>query len=227
MPGSCAAPELRRFRGRPVFGPPGDCGCAGISVKLLTMTRLPPKLLISAYLQGIFPMGVDGRIEWFSPDPRAILPLEAFHAPRTLRQLVRQRRFDVEINKSFRAVMEACADREDGTWISREIIRAYTELHRLGLAHSVEAWKDGRLAGGLYGVSIGGAFFGESMFHAARDASKVALVALVERMRDRGFALLDVQFMTTHLRRFGAVEIPREDYLTRLANAVELPVTFV
>ncbi len=191
------------------------------------MTRLPPKLLISAYLQGIFPMGVDGRIEWFSPDPRAILPLESFHAPRTLRQLVRQRRFDVQINRSFRAVMEACADREDGTWISREIIRAYTELHRLGLAHSVEAWKDGRLAGGLYGVSIGGAFFGESMFHAARDASKVALVALVERMRERGFALLDVQFMTTHLRRFGAVEIPREDYLARLANAVEMPVTFV
>lgn len=203
------------------------CVVGGVSATLSRMTKLPPKLLISAYLQGVFPMGVDGRIEWFSPDPRAIIPLDGFHVSSTLKQLIRQQRFQIEVSKSFQGVMEACADREDGTWITREIIRAYTDLHRLGLAHSVEAWKDGKLVGGLYGVSIGGAFFGESMFHTVRDASKVALVALVDRMKERGFAILDTQFMTAHLKRFGAVEIPRSEYLERLASAVELPCKLV
>mgnify|MGYP001436469349 CR=1 FL=1 len=191
------------------------------------MTRLPPQLLIAAYLQGVFPMGVDGRIEWFSPDPRAILPLDGFRIPRTLRQLLRQGRFELRINTVFKQVMLACTEREEGTWITPEIVRAYVELHRLGLAHSVEAWKDGELAGGLYGVAIGGAFFGESMFHRVRDASKVALSALVERMRTRGYALLDVQFTTAHLARFGVVEIPRDEYLRRLAEAVALRCEFV
>lgn len=191
------------------------------------MTRLPPQLLIAAYLQGVFPMGVDGRIEWFSPDPRAILPLDGFRIPRTLRQLLRQGRFELRINTVFKQVMLACTEREEGTWITPEIVRAYVELHRLGLAHSVEAWKDGELAGGLYGVAIGGAFFGESMFHRVRDASKVALAALVERMRTRGYALLDVQFTTAHLARFGVVEIPRDEYLRRLAEAVALRCEFV
>lgn len=190
------------------------------------MTRLPPQLLIAAYLQGVFPMGVDGRIEWFSPDPRAILPLDGFRIPRTLRQLLRQGRFELRINTVFKQVMLACTEREEGTWITPEIVRAYVELHRLGLAHSVEAWKDGELAGGLYGVAIGGAFFGESMFHRVRDASKVALAALVERMRTRGYALLDVQFTTAHLARFGVVEIPRDEYLRRLAEAVALRCEF-
>ncbi len=191
------------------------------------MTRLPPQLLIAAYLQGVFPMGVDGRIEWFSPDPRTILPLDGFRVPRTLRQLVRQDRFEIRIDAAFRQVMQACAERPEGTWITPQIVRAYCELHRLGLAHSVEAWKDDTLAGGLYGVCIGGAFFGESMFHRVRDASKVALVALVERMNQRGYSLLDVQFTTAHLQRFGAVEISRAEYLERLADAVSRPCAFV
>lgn len=190
------------------------------------MTNLPPKLLIAAYLQGIFPMGVDGKIEWFSPDPRAILPLDGFHVSATLRQTIRQNRFRIEINTSFTEVMRACARRPDGTWITPEIIRAYTELHRLGLAHCVEAWQGETLAGGLYGVSIGGAFFGESMFHTVRDASKVALAALVDRMCAREFNLLDIQFITSHLQRFGAIEISRDEYLRRLAKAVDLPCTF-
>lgn len=191
------------------------------------MTNLPPKLLIAAYLQGIFPMGVDGKIEWFSPDPRAILPLDGFHVSATLRQTIRQNRFRMEINTSFTEVMRECARRPDGTWITPEIIRAYTELHRLGLAHSVETWQGETLVGGLYGVSIGGAFFGESMFHRIRDASKVALAALVDRMQAREFNLLDIQFITSHLQRFGAIEISRDEYLRRLAKAVDLPRTFV
>lgn len=190
------------------------------------MTRLPPQLLVSAYLQGVFPMGSGRTIEWFSPDPRAILPLESFHVPRTLRQVVRQGRFEIRVNAAFGEVMSACADRPEGSWITSLIVRAYTELHRRGLAHSVEAWRDEKLVGGLYGVALGGAFFGESMFHVARDASKVALVALVDRLRERGFELLDVQFTNDHLRRFGVIEISRADYLLRLTRAVEKTCRF-
>ncbi len=163
----------------------------------------------------------DGQIGWFSPDPRGVLPLDAFVVPARLARVVRQGRFEIAFDRDFAGVMQACADRpDDGTWISPEIFESYQALHRLGLAHSVEAWQGGRIVGGLYGVSLGGAFFGESMFHRVTDASKVALVALVERLRERGFVLLDIQWVTPHLRQFGAIEIPREEYLRRLEVAI-------
>lgn len=189
-------------------------------------TELTPELLISAYAQGVFPMGVHGRIGWFSPDPRGVLPLDDFHVSKTLAQTCRSGKFEVRIDGDFRAVMEACADRPEGTWITTPIINAYVRLHLLGLAHSVEAWRDDELAGGLYGVALGGAFFGESMFHRQRDASKVALVALVERMRERGYSLLDIQYVTPHLESFGAVEISRDVYLKRLAISLEQDCRF-
>lgn len=189
--------------------------------------RLTAKLLISAYAHGIFPMGVDGTLQWFDPDPRAIIPLDTFHVPKTLAQLCRKNTFEIRVNAAFHDVMLACADRKDGSWITDEIIRAYVRLHRLGVAHSVECWKKGKLAGGLYGVALGGAFFGESMFHHERDASKVALVALVNRMRERGYTLLDTQFMTEHLARFGAMDIPRRTYHRRLAAALHMNCRFV
>lgn len=183
---------------------------------------LTPELLLSAYIQGIFPMDVSGTIQWFSPDPRAIIPLEGFVVSRSLRQARRRGQFEIRVNSAFEAVIRACAQREEETWISEEIIAGYTRLHELGWAHSVESWREGELAGGLYGVAVGGAFFGESMFHRQTDASKIALVALVERMRERGFVLLDIQFMTEHLARFGAVEIPRREYLRRLETAIRI-----
>lgn len=186
---------------------------------------IDPELLLRAYALGWFPMGTGrrGRIEWFSPDPRGILPIQTFHAPSRLRRVVRQSRFTIRIDTAFEAVMRACAHRDE-TWITEDIVASYVSLHRLGFAHSVETWQDDRLVGGLYGVALGGAFFGESMFHTATDASKVALVALVERLRDRGFVLLDTQWVTPHLAQFGGVEIPRADYLERLATAITLPV---
>ena len=163
----------------------------------------------------------DGSIGWFSPDPRGILPLETFHVPARLARVIRQERFEVRVDTAFEAVMRACAARpDDGTWITSEILESYVELHRLGVAHSVEAWQGSQLAGGLYGVHLGRAFFGESMFHRVTDASKVALAALVARLRDRGFTLLDTQWTTAHLEQFGAVEIPRRDYLRRLRQAL-------
>lgn len=187
---------------------------------------LTPRLLVSAYSQGIFPMDIDGELCWFSPDPRTIIPLEAFHVSRRLRRTCQSRKFEVRVNTSFRKVMRGCADRDEGTWISDEIVEAYCGLHRLGLAHSVETWQDGDLAGGLYGVALGGAFFGESMFHSRTDASKVALVATVDRLVARGYTLFDVQYTTPHLARFGAVEIPRRQYLARLNRALTIPARF-
>jgi leucyl/phenylalanyl-tRNA--protein transferase len=185
-------------------------------------------LLVHAYQQGVFPMGMeDGTIGWFSPDPRGIIPLETFHVPQRLQRLVRSDRFTTTINQDFVGVMRACAaDREDGTWMTDELLAAYVGLHHQGLAHSVEVWRAGVLVGGLYGVHLGGAFFGESMFHRETDASKVALVVLVERLRTQGFVLLDIQWVTPHLARFGAVEIPRDEYLIRLATALEVRATF-
>jgi leucyl/phenylalanyl-tRNA---protein transferase len=168
----------------------------------------------------------DGAIEWFSPDPRAILPLDKFHIPHTLERVVRRKSFEIRINVSFAEVMQQCARRPE-TWINDEIIESYTRLHQLGFAHSVEAWQNDELAGGLYGVAIGGAFFGESMFHHVREASKMALRALVERLRERRFTLLDTQWLTPHLQKFGAIEIPRHYYLHRLSSAVNLPRRFV
>jgi leucyl/phenylalanyl-tRNA--protein transferase len=185
---------------------------------------LAPALLLAAYRQGIFPMAVSprGTIGWFSPDPRAIIPLDdAFHVPHGLRRTLKKNPYAVTFDRDFPAVIHACATaRQRGNWISAEIIESYCELHRLGRAHSVEAWQEGRLVGGLYGVHIGGAFFGESMFHRATDASKVALVALVDRLRAGQFVLLDTQWLTPHLAQFGACEIPRAEYLRRLALAV-------
>ena len=194
---------------------------------------IPAELLVSAYTSGWFPMAVDGaEIRWFSPDPRGIIPLDAFHVPGRLARVVRRGVFRVEVDTGFESVIRACAeaerDRDDpGTWISEEIVQSYIVLHRRGLAHSVEAWHGERLAGGLYGVAIGGAFFGESMFHRETDASKVALVALVERLRSRGYLLLDTQWVTEHLEQFGAVEIARKKYLKRLEAALAVDATFV
>lgn len=190
---------------------------------------IDPALLVDAYRHGIFPMALEAdEIGWFSPDPRGILPLDWVHVPVRLARVIRSGRFEVQIDRDFQGVMRACAaDREDGTWISEAIIESYSELHRLGLAHSIETWRAGRLVGGLYGVHLGGAFFGESMFHHETDASKVALMALVTRMRERRMTLLDIQWVTPHLAQFGAIEIPRDDYLARLGEVVNLPCVFV
>lgn len=165
--------------------------------------------------------GDDGQIRWYSPDPRGIIPLEAFHVPARLARTMRQGRLEIRRDTAFAEVIAACAaDREDGSWINAEIIETYRALHDRGYVHSVEAWQDGQLVGGLYGVSLRGAFFGESMFHQVTDASKVVLVGLVDHLRSRGFGLLDVQWVTPHLERFGAVEIPRREYLRRLERAL-------
>jgi leucyl/phenylalanyl-tRNA---protein transferase len=196
-------------------------------VRHKTHRMIPAPLLLHAYRNAIFPMAMeDGEIGWFSPDPRAIIPLdEGFKVPHGLRRTLRKGLFEIRIDVDFEEVMRRCA-RRDETWINEEIIESYVNLHRLGHAHSVEAWFDGRLAGGLYGVAIGGAFFGESMFHEVTDASKVALHALVERMRARGFSLLDTQWLTPHLRTLGAVEIPRAVYQRRLQACVDAGCRF-
>lgn len=167
----------------------------------------------------------NGPISWYSPDPRCILPLSEFRVPRSLRRIVDRSVFSITVNQRFPAVIKLCADRSE-TWISQEIVRAYTVLHDHGFAHSVEAWLNGELAGGLYGVAIRGAFFGESMFTRVSDASKVCLVFLVRHLIERGFSLLDSQIMNDHVRQFGAVEIPREEYLRLLASALENDVSF-
>jgi leucyl/phenylalanyl-tRNA--protein transferase len=192
--------------------------------------QLDPQTLLAAYSEGVFPMADhDGVIRWYTADPRGILPLESFHIPGTLRQTVRQGKFQIHINHDFAATMRACstARREDGgTWINETLIAAYARLHEMGFAHSVEAWQDAKLVGGLYGVSLGGAFFGESMFHTVRDASKVALVHLVQRLRERGYELLDTQATTSHLKRFGAIDIPAGEYIVRLRKALERDCVF-
>jgi len=193
---------------------------------------ISPDLLIRAYRAGFFPMAEarDGdRLYWLDPEQRGILPLDGFHIPRRLLRTVQSGTFAVTADQDFRAVIAGCAEprpgRED-TWINPQIEALFTELHRRGCAHSVEAWQEGRLVGGLYGVALGGAFFGESMFSRATDASKVALVHLVARLRLAGFTLLDTQFVTSHLTRFGALEIPRERYKQLLAAALEVPATW-
>ncbi len=166
-----------------------------------------------------------GRIYWFRPDPRAVMPLDGFHVSRSLAKTLRRGCFTVTIDSAFEPVMRACADRDE-TWISEDFIEAYCELHRLGVAHSVEVWADGELAGGTYGVALGGAFMAESMFHTRTDASKVALAALVARLNERGFTLMDVQYMTDHLATLGAVEIPGRKYERRLAAALAADCIF-
>ena len=171
----------------------------------------------------------DDRIYWYAPDPRAILPIDDFHVPRRLQQTVDGEPFEIAINRDFEGVIEGCAaprKTQKQTWISSGLASVYAELHRLGFVHTVEAWSDDELVGGLYGVAIGGFFAGESMFFRKTDASKVCLVHLVRRLKDRGFALLDIQFMTDHLAQFGAREIRRDEYERRLAVAIELPCRF-
>lgn len=181
-----------------------------------------PELVLSAYAQGIFPMSDSRRgeeVRWFRPDPRGVIPLDAFHVPKNLAKLVRQERFAVRRDTAFEEVIRACADRSS-TWISEEIIKVYVALHRHGFAHSVECWQEGDLVGGLYGVALGGAFFGESMFYRVSNASKVALEHLVRHLRKSGFVLLDTQWVTPHLEQFGAMEIPRDEYERRLEHAL-------
>jgi leucyl/phenylalanyl-tRNA--protein transferase len=198
---------------------------------LLMANRQPllePSLLLNAYASGIFPMAMDnGDLGWFSPDPRGIIPLDdAFHVPHGLRRTLKKAPFEVRVNTAFADVMRGCADRRE-TWIDDTIYKSYVRLHYLGHAHSVETWRDGQLVGGLYGIAMGGAFFGESMFSRATDASKVALVSLVERLRSRGFVLLDTQWTTAHLRQFGAQDLPRREYMARLRRALVVDASFV
>jgi len=184
------------------------------------------ELVLRAYTAGIFPMGHDdGVIRWYSPDPRCIIPLDEFHTSKRLARTIRQGKFELKVNADFEKIMRLCAERES-TWITDEIVRVYCELHKHGFAHSVEAYLDGEIAGGLYGVSIGGAFMGESMFHVATDASKVCLAYLVQRMKDRGFVLLDSQYVTDHLSTFNAIQISRQEYLERLRDALTLKCVF-
>jgi leucyl/phenylalanyl-tRNA---protein transferase len=183
--------------------------------------ELAPVNLLNAYARGYFPMATSrhGELLWYAPDPRGILPLDAFHIPKNLRKTVDRQTFRVTTDRAFRDVIAACAERPD-TWISDEIAEAYTRLHTLGFAHSIECWQKGRLVGGLYGVALRSAFFGESMFHLMTDASKVALVHLVDRLRTGGFTLLDIQYTTPHLEQFGAVEIPEARYKALLRRAM-------
>lgn len=196
------------------------------------MRPLTSDLLLRAYAMGIFPMARsrgDQRLYWIDPDQRGVLPLETFHIPRSLRKTLKRGLFELRVDSAFEAVMAGCAEATQGrpdTWINQEIVRLFVELHHLGLAHSVETWRDGRLVGGLYGLSLGSAFFGESMFSRETDASKVALVDLVARLKRSGYMLLDTQFVTEHLTRFGATEIPRHQYLRQLGAAVDVPAAF-
>lgn len=196
------------------------------------MLEITPQLLLQAYRIGVFPMGErrdDPRLYWLDPRMRAVLPLGGFHLPRRLARTVRRGTFEVTADTAFRETMRACAEPRPGhpeSWINEPILALYGELFARGHAHSVECRRDGELVGGLYGVSVGAAFFGESMFSRERDASKVALVHLVARLIKGGFRLLDCQFMTEHLRSFGAIEVPRDDFRALLADAVEQTATF-
>jgi leucyl/phenylalanyl-tRNA--protein transferase len=196
------------------------------------MPALTPDLLLCAYASGLFPMANDRHdptIHWIDPKRRGVLPLERFHQPKSLRKAIRRGRFQIRADSAFDQVIEACAEvrpERPRTWLNDELIALYRALHRRGYAHSIESWDGGQLVGGLYGVSLGAAFFGESMFTRTRDASKVALVALVERLRAGGYRLLDTQFVTDHLRQFGAVEMTREQYHRELRRALATPAVF-
>lgn len=193
---------------------------------------IDPALLLNAYVQGIFPMADDAsdlEVFWVRPEKRGIIPLEDFHISRSLAKIIRQRRFDVRFDMDFQGVITGCseiAERRTVTWINEPIQLAYKALFDNGYCHTVEAWRNGQLAGGLYGITLGGAFFGESMFSRERDASKVCLAALVLRLRHQGFTLLDTQFITEHLKRFGAIEIPRKQYEEQLAKALAVKAIF-
>jgi leucyl/phenylalanyl-tRNA--protein transferase len=196
------------------------------------MTSLTPEILLRAYAVGLFPMAEhrdDPTLYWIDPEKRGVLPLDDFHIPRRLRRTVRRNEFEVRCNTAFTDVIRACAapaEGRDESWINDEIVSLYTTLNEMGRAHSVEAWQDGKLVGGLYGVALGAAFFGESMFSTVRDASKVALVHLVARMKKGDFELLDTQFVTDHLAQFGVVEMPRSGFRQLLASALDRSAAF-
>lgn len=190
--------------------------------------RLSPELLLSGYAQGVFPMAQsrdDPRLYWFDPELRGIIPLDNFHISRSLARAIRRETFTISTNTAFSAVVEGCAARED-TWINGQLFALYDVLHRAGFAHSLEVWQDGMLAGGVFGIALGGAFFGESMFSARTNASKVALTYLVDRLRQAGFTLCDTQYLTPHLASLGGIEIPRADYRARLAEALTVNADF-
>lgn len=217
----------------------------------MSTLKLSPKLLLAAYIQGIFPMSHSGNLYWYDPDPRGILPLDQFHVSRSLNRTMKRvwvadsagnkrrfypnainrsakKPFDVFINRDFQQMVRHCADpNRPGAWINDDIIKSYHHLHQLGFAHSVETWQAGRMVGGLYGVAVRGLFAGEAMFSTETGASKIALVVLVERLRRQGFALLDVQFYSDHLAQFGVINISREEYQHRLAQALKLDVSFL
>lgn len=191
------------------------------------MPVIDPQLLLSAYCQGYFPMGMrNGEVRWFLPESRGVLPVAEFHVPQRFERYLKKHPFEVRWNTAFAEVMRGCADREE-TWITDDILDSYQALHDLGYAHSAEVWRDGQLVGGVYGVAVGAAFFGESMFSRETQASKVALVALQCRLQERGFVLHDTQWTTPHLAMFGGHEIPCDDYLKMLYRAVRLRAKFV
>ncbi len=197
-----------------------------MSGRRLTLT---PEGIELAYRHGIFPMAdeLSGEVRWFRPDPRAVIELDGLHVSRSLARTMRRGRFEIRVDSDFEGVMRGCADRREGSWINDRFVEVYGALHRVGKAHSVEVWREGRLVGGSYGVALGAAFMAESMFHRETDASKVALAALVRRLRERDFALLDVQYVTPHLESLGATEITRHEYERRLERALDLPRRFV
>jgi leucyl/phenylalanyl-tRNA--protein transferase len=194
--------------------------------------RIPPDLLLKAYASGVFPMAesaTDPEVFWVRPEMRGIIPLDTFHVPKSLRKIIRQNRFDIRVDTDFAGVIDGCAEERaerETTWINAPIREAYIALFERGHCHSVEAWRDGELVGGLYGVSLGRVFFGESMFSKATDSSKACLVRLVERLNERGFVLLDTQFTTEHLKRFGAIDVPRGAYEKLLEAALRGEATF-
>jgi leucyl/phenylalanyl-tRNA--protein transferase len=212
------------------FFPPADV--AGPDGLLALGGRLTPEWLLDAYQHGIFPWpqsDVDDPMPWCSPDPRAIIEFDRLHVPRRLAQTCRSGRFEVTLDRDFAGVIKGCAtanDRAGRTWLTPRMIRAYSRMFRLGHVHSVEAWHEGQLAGGVYGVAIGGLFAAETMFHRVRDASKVALVHLVSHLKARGYQLLDIQQLTSATAQFGAIEIPRREYLARVTEAIMRPVDF-
>lgn len=196
------------------------------------MTEITPELLLKAYAYGVFPMAKsrgDEKVFWVQPKLRGVIPLDQFHVSRSMRKILRKDHFIIKTDTAFGAVLEGCAEAKPGrmeTWINAKIVELFTELHHAGLAHSIEVWRDDQLVGGLYGLAMGAAFFGESMFSRAENGSKIALCHLVGIMKRGGFTLLDTQFITDHLVRFGAIEIPQKDYLAQLSSALSQHAVF-